>query len=89
MAAKLNSALGKDSSKIQIKTPIYTTYKKYANIKEMTDSIVTLQIIFFAILSSVVIYSLIAADVEQQTYQFAMLRALGLKKCNLIGLMIL
>jgi hypothetical protein len=68
MAAKLNSALGKDSSKIQIKTPIYTTYKKYANIKEMTDSIVTLQIIFFAILSSVVIYSLIAADVEQQTY---------------------
>ena len=43
-------------------------------------------IVFLGILSLTLLYSLMLADVDAKTYQFGMLRALGLQKLSLIGL---
>ena len=61
----MNEALGEDVNHIQIKTEMFDTYEKYSNIKQMTDSVIWLQIILFIILSSIVIYAIMIADVEQ------------------------
>ena len=43
-------------------------------------------VFFLAILSIQLIYSLMLSDVEEKTYQYGMLRALGFRNKNLIGL---
>jgi len=48
----------------------------------MTTSMVTI-VLFLIILSTILIYSLMVSDVEEKTYTFGMLRALGFKNTNL------
>lgn len=43
-------------------------------------------VFFLGILSIQLVYSLMLSDVEEKTYTFGMIRSLGLKKNNLIGL---
>ena len=43
-------------------------------------------VFFLAIKSIQLIYSLMLSDVEEKTYQYGMLRALGFRNKNLIGL---
>jgi ABC-type antimicrobial peptide transport system permease subunit len=43
-------------------------------------------VFFLAILSIQLIYSLMIADVDEKTYQYGMLRALGFHKNGLISL---
>lgn len=40
-------------------------------------------------LSALVIYSLMLSDVNEQTYQFAMMRALGFKKDHVLVFVVL
>ena len=42
-------------------------------------------VIFLAILSTMLIYSLMLQDVSSKTYEYGMLRALGFKKVHLVG----
>ena len=46
-------------------------------------------IFFLFIVDSIVIYSMMITDVEERTYEFAMLRTLGYKKSSLIVLLVL
>ena len=48
-----------------------------------------LVIIFLFLLASIVIYSLMISDVNEQTYQFAMMRALGFRKEHLVVFIVL
>jgi len=43
-------------------------------------------VFFLAILSVMLIYSLMLSDVDEKTYQYGMLRALGFKNKNLMAL---
>jgi ABC-type antimicrobial peptide transport system permease subunit len=43
-------------------------------------------VFFLGILSVVLIYSLMLSDVDEKTYSYGMLRALGFRNKNLIGL---
>ena len=43
-------------------------------------------VFFLGILSVVLIYSLMLSDVDEKTYEYGMLRALGFKSKSLIGL---
>ena len=56
-----------------------STLKDYFN-----SNMVTI-IIFLAILSTMLIYSLMLQDVNSKTYEYGMLRALGFKKEYLVG----
>lgn len=44
------------------------------------------QAFFLTLIASIVIYSMIMTDVEERTYEFAMLRTLGFKQTSLITL---
>jgi len=46
----------------------------------------TVVIVFLTILSSQLLYSLMLSDVDQKTYEYGMLRALGFKKGHLMTL---
>jgi ABC-type antimicrobial peptide transport system permease subunit len=46
-------------------------------------------VIFLGILSIILIYSLMVSDVEEKTYTYGMLRALGFKNNSLKGLITL
>ena len=54
----------------------------------MVTSMITI-VIFLTILSMILIYSLMVSDVEEKTYTFGMLRALGFKNSNLKELIIM
>ena len=42
-------------------------------------------VVFLAILSTMLLYSLMLSDVDSKTYEYGMLRALGFKKQHLVG----
>jgi ABC-type antimicrobial peptide transport system permease subunit len=50
------------------------------------DATLTTIIIFLGVLVAQLLYSLILADVDQKTYTFGMLRALGMRKERLVAL---
>ena len=49
-------------------------------------SSMTTVVFFLAILSMVLIYSLMLSDVDEKTYEYGMLRALGFRNKNLMAL---
>ena len=51
----------------------------------LTSSLIVV-VCFLGILSSQLIYSLMLSDVEQKTYEYGMLRALGFKSSHLISM---
>lgn len=51
-----------------------------ASVKDYFNSNMVTIIIFLAILSTMLIYSLMLQDVTSKTYEYGMLRALGFKK---------
>lgn len=51
----------------------------------LTTSMITI-VLFLGILSIILIYSLMVSDVEEKTYTYGMLRALGFKNQSLKGL---
>ena len=52
--------------------------------KQMMAGMNVIVILFLFLLASIVIYSLMISDVNEQTYQFAMMRALGFSKDHLL-----
>ena len=55
-----------------------------ASVKDYFNSNMVTIIIFLAILSTMLIYSLMLQDVTSKTYEYGMLRALGFKKLYLV-----
>ncbi len=56
---------------------------------QMMGAVNILLLIDMIMISVLVIYSLMLSDVQEQTYQFAMMRALGFKKNHVIVFVVL
>lgn len=67
-------------------TPMLDSIKQVEQIRVFLSSAFSIIVFFLAVLSIQLIYSLMLSDVEEKTYQYGMLRALGFRNKNLIGL---
>lgn len=72
------------NSYVQIDTPLKKSLKAVEIISIMMSAQMTTIIAFLAILSTQLIYSLMLSDVEEKTYEFGMLRALGFNTKNIM-----
>ena len=73
-------------SNTTISTPMLDSVKQIDMIRVFLSTSLSTIVFFLAILSIQLIYSLMLSDVEEKTYQYGMLRALGFRNKNLIGL---
>jgi ABC-type lipoprotein release transport system permease subunit len=53
-------------------------------IESMLNNVLFTVIFFICLLSFILIFSLMQSDIEERTYEFAILRTLGLKNVSLI-----
>jgi len=60
---------------------------KIQDVKVLMEGFFFIVVIFLVFLSAMVIYSLMLSDVEERTYEFAMLRVLGMGSKHLVGLL--
>ena len=77
----INDALGYDAN-VTISTPLKNQMTSVELVATFMDSIMITIIAFLCILSTKLIYSLMLSDVEEKTYEFGMLRALGFNTRN-------
>ena len=56
-------------------------------ITHLLDNFLFMIVLFLCLISFILIFSLMQSDVEERTYEFAMLRTLGLRNRNLIVLL--
>ena len=69
---------------VTMTAPLELQFKATSTVKDYFNSNMVTIIIFLAILSTMLIYSLMLQDVNSKTYEYGMLRALGFKKFYLI-----
>lgn len=69
-----------------ISTPLMTQVEQIGMVRIFLSSSMGTIVFFLGILSVVLIYSLMLSDVDEKTYSYGMLRALGFRNKNLIGL---
>ena len=88
ISEKIIKNLGEDYP-IQITTPIYTVMANVEIAKVFLDNIFLAIMAFLWLLSVLLIYSLMLGNVDERTFEFGMLRALGFKKNNLVLMIII
>lgn len=76
-------------SNVTISTPLRTQLSQVEMITVFFNSIMTAIIFFLAILCTQLIYSLMLSDVEEKTFEFGMLRALGFNTSNIVQTIII
>jgi len=67
-------------------TPLMTQVKAIGMVRIFLSSSMGTVVFFLGILSVVLIYSLMLSDVDEKTYSYGMLRALGFRNKSLMGL---
>lgn len=72
---------------VSMSATLATTIKQYLLLGNFIDNLVVSATFLLLMLSILLIYSLMIGDVEEKTYEFGMLRALGFKKGWLIILL--
>ena len=77
----INDALGYNAN-VTISTPLKNQMSSVELVSTFMDSIMVTIVSFLCILSTKLIYSLMLSDVEEKTYEFGMLRALGFNTRN-------
>ena len=77
----INEALGYDAN-VTISTPLKNQMASVELVSTFMDSIMIAIVSFLCILSTKLIYSLMLSDVDEKTYEFGMLRALGFNTRN-------
>jgi hypothetical protein len=70
-------------------TPVYDSIQAFQYIKLFLESTLLTVVLFIIILSVLLIYSLMIADIDEKTYEMAMLRALGLRTASLFNMIML
>ena len=65
-------------------SPLALQFRITSSIKDYFNSNMVTVVIFLAILSTMLIYSLMLQDVNSKTYEYGMLRAMGFKKQYLV-----
>lgn len=76
-------ALG-DSSKYTMTAPLLIGFEFLGYLSMFIDGLIYAILIILAILSYILISSLMIFNIDEKTYEFGMLRALGLKRQNLV-----
>ena len=79
----ITSSLGVNS-KVNIKTPVYKFMVGLNNIKVFLYTIFFGIMFFLWLISIILVNSLMSGNVDERTYEFGMMRALGFQKDNLI-----
>ncbi len=82
------TSLGFDSAS-EPSTLLATAITAFLTLKLLLDNMVSTAVFILALLAILLIYSLMISDVEEKTYEFGMLRALGLRKISLVSLLLL
>ena len=72
------------STNVSISMPILSQLKTLEMITHFLDDFIFTITFFLTLISFILIYSLMQSDVEERTYEFAMLRTLGLRNVNLL-----
>jgi len=81
--SQIKKALSKDldgnhvETQFRVMMPTLENMQKNEYMSQMMQAVNALLLIDMVMLSTLVIYSLMLSDVNEQTYQFAMMRALG------------
>jgi len=74
---------------ITVAAPVNGALGGFQYIKLFLDSTLLTIVVFIVILSAMLIYSLMVSDIDERTYEMAMLRALGLRKTSIIHLILI
>lgn len=69
--------------------PVKEALDSFKFIKLFLDSTFLTIVIFMVIISAVLIYSLMVSDIDERTYEMAMLRALGLRSSSIVYLILM
>jgi ABC-type antimicrobial peptide transport system permease subunit len=76
-------------------TPYYLTsfslgsVEKFEHMNLHLKTMLFTVVFFMFVIDVILIYSIMLNDVEERTYEFAMLRTLGFKKFNLVVLLVI
>lgn len=65
-------------------TPILDNIREMGKITNLIENFFFMVIFFLCVISFILIYSLMQSDVEERTYEFAMLRTMGMRNRNLM-----
>ena len=84
----LSKKLGKNYT-IQANVPLSGVIKKMSVIKGFLDNVFGSSVFLLLLLSVLLIYSLMLSNVEEKTFEFGMLRALGFNKTHMIWLLVI
>lgn len=88
LSNKLYKTLGK-SHRSQGQILLADAMQQFLMVKLFLDNMISAAIFILLILSILLIYSLMISNVEEKTYEFGMLRALGFKKNSLVIILII
>jgi ABC-type antimicrobial peptide transport system permease subunit len=87
LTGKIIEKLGYDYP-VKMTLPLYESLDSLQIVKVFLENIFSSVMFFLWILSVMLVYSLMLGNVEERTYEFGMLRALGFKKGNLTSMII-
>ena len=79
----IGEALGIESSN-KINQNLRKQFKSTDRTQAFLNATLLTVVVFLAILSTMLLYSLMLSDVDEKTYEYGMLRALGFKKEHLV-----
>lgn len=85
---QISQALSIESN-VTITTPLKQQVQSVELVNVFMNTILTTIVVLLAILSIQLIYSLMLSDVEEKTYEYGMLRALGFNKQNIMTTLVL
>jgi len=72
------------TNKATFMTPILDSINQMSSIMSLIDNFFFMVVFFLCVISFILIFSLMQSDVEERTYEFAMLRTLGMRNRNLM-----
>lgn len=88
LSNKVIKALG-DVDRYQLLAPMYFGYEALAFVAIFIQNIIYMILVLLLIMSTVLLASLMVFSIDQKTYEFGMLRALGLIKSNIVLMLII
>lgn len=74
---------------LQVRAPMFKSVEKLEYVNFQLGSIFFTIIFFLFLIDGILIYSIMLNDVEERTYEFAMLRTLGFKNSSLVTLLVI
>lgn len=73
---------------IQVSVPLSSSVNALLLLKMFLDNMIAVSLFLLVMLAILLIYSLMISDIEEKTYEFGMLRALGFEKRSLVHLIV-